>query len=103
MPASSSTAEKPRIEIPLDFGDLGELTVYAHLDLRALGEASRLLLANTYQVGEKVVDIGPSGSGTTVVVRETADDNGVLRVASTGGTYRLSAKHITRPRTMDAD
>ena len=58
-----------------------------------------MMIAASYVVGERVVDLK---TGTTVTVRECADDNGTLMVASPAGTYRLSAQWITRPRTMEA-
>ena len=90
---------EPRVEIPLDLGHFSHTTLYAHLDPVDLADCYRMMIAASYVVGERVVDLK---TGTTVTVRECADHNGTLMVASPAGTYRLSAQWITRPRTMEA-
>lgn len=95
---------RPRANLSfrLDLGALGVREVVIDLPLADLRRWHCAAQADTLLVGEQMIDAAADGL-PLVEVRELPDENGTVLVANKReGLTRVSAIHLSRPRTMAA-
>lgn len=107
----TSDPERPRagIEVEIDLGALGTTTLHIPVPPRVIGGAARVILAPTYQAGERVVDLASYDGARMGVVVETADAAGMVTLRALDAYSQSeeeisrSAEDIARPRTLSPE